>query len=286
MSKISDAALSGRQLVLRRAADRAAERSPLLPPPVFRGGPFEQLDTDVGTLWIQTADEVMRPYLQRRKTWDESTGALLRRLLRPGARFLDVGANIGYFSVFAHRLACDIQIDAVEPHPVVNSLLRANLWANGVNARIHNAALGDASRILPMSSAPMNPGDSRVGTRTPDDRYDLIVPVIPADELFARRSFDVVKIDVLGFEPDVILGMERIVSESPAIVLVVEFWPTALVERGLDPSEVLDRYRRLKFHISINDDGGTGTCTADDVIEHCQSAGADGQVNLILRRDA
>ena len=226
----------------------------------------------------------MRPYLQRRKAWEESTGALLRRLLRPGARFLDVGANIGYFSVFAHRLAWDIQIDAVEPHPVIHSLLRANLWANGVNARIHNAALGDSSRILPMSSPPMNPGDSRVGARTADDRYDLLVPVIRADDLFPGRSFDVVKIDVQGFEPDVILGMERIVSDSPAIVLVLEFWPAALTDRGLDPSEVLDRYRQLNFHISVHDDGGTGTCTADEVLGHCRSAGVDGQVLLVLQR--
>ncbi len=131
----------------------------------------------------------------------------------------------------------------------------------------------------------MNPGDSRVGTRTSNDRYDLVVPVIPADELFPRRSFDVVKIDVQGFEPEVILGMERIVRQSPAIVLVAEFWPTALVERGLDPSEVLDRYRQLNFRIAVNDDGGTGTCTADEVIEHCRSAGPDGQVNLIMQRD-
>jgi FkbM family methyltransferase len=285
MSKISEAARSNGQKVLRRVAERTEERGLVVPPPVYRGGPFEQIGTDVGQLWIQTSDEVMRPYLLRRQRWKESTGALLRRLLRPGARFLDVGANIGYFSVFAHRLACDIQIDAVEPHPVIESLLRANLWANGASARIHNVALGDSLRVLPMSSPPMNPGDSRVGAHTPDERYDLIVPVIPADELFARRSFDVVKIDVQGFEPEVILGMERIVRESPAIVLVVEFWPTALTDRGLDPAEVLDRYRRLKFHISINDDGGTGTCTADDVIEHCRSAGVGGQVHLILRRE-
>jgi FkbM family methyltransferase len=234
---------------------------------------------------MQTSDEVMRPYLLRRKTWEESTGALLQRLLRPGARFLDVGANVGYFSLFAHRLASGIEIDAVEPHPVLHSLLQANLWANDVSARIHNAALGNSRCLLPMSSPATNPGDSRVGARTPNDRYDLVVPVITADELFLHRSFDVVKIDVQGFEPEVVLGMERIVRESPAIVVVVEFWPTALVERGLEPSEVLDRYRRLGFRISVNDDGGTGTCTAEGVIEHCRSAGPDGQVNLILCRD-
>src|ERR1700730_9484826 len=258
MSRISHAARSGGQTVIRRAAARTVGRGPIMPAPVRDGGPFEQIDSDVGPIWMQTSDEVMRPYLLRRKTWEESTGALLRRLLRPTARFLDVGANVGYFSLFAHRLACDVQIDAVEPHPVLHSLLQANLWAGGVRARIHNAALGDSRCLLPMSSPPMNPGDSRVGARTPDKRYELVVPVITADELFTRRTFDVVKIDVQGFEPEVILGMDRIVGESPAIVLVVEFWPTALVERGLEPSEVLDRYRRLNFHISVNDDGGTG----------------------------
>jgi FkbM family methyltransferase len=285
VSKFTDVARSGGQTVARRAVARTMTRGPSVPPPIRDGGPFEQVDTDFGPLWMQTSDEVMRPYLLRRRTWEESTAALLRRLLRPKARFLDVGANVGYFSLFAHRLAIDVQIDAVEPHPVLHGLLQSNLWANDVRVRTHNVAFGDTRRLLPMSSPAMNPGDSRVGARTPDGRYDLVVPVIPADELFERRTFDVVKIDVQGFEPDVILGMERIVSESPAIVLVVEFWPTALEERGLDPAEVLDRYRRLNFHIAVNDDGGTGTSSAEDVIAHCRSAGADGQVNLILRRD-
>jgi FkbM family methyltransferase len=286
MSKVSDAARSGGSAIIRRAAALTTIEGPMLPAPVREGGPFEQIETDVGMLWMQASDEVMRPYLMRRGRWEESTATLLSKLLRRGARLLDIGANVGYFSVFAHRLGRDIQIDAVEPHPVIFSLLQANLWANGVRARVHNTALGDIRRLLPMSSPPMNPGDSRVGVVTPDHRYDLIVPVITADELFARRTFDVVKIDVQGFEPEVVLGMERIVRESPAIVLIVEFFPTPLLERGLDPAEVLERYRRLGFRIAVNDDGGTGTCTGAEVLEHCRSAGPDGQVNLILTRDS
>ena len=93
----------------------------------------------------------------------------------------------------------------------------------------------------------MNPGDSRIGIRTPDNRYDLIVPVLSADELLAGRTFDVAKITVQGFEPEVVLGMQRIVRESPAIVLVVDFWPSAIEDRGLDPLEVLDRYRQMRI---------------------------------------
>jgi FkbM family methyltransferase len=286
MARFGPAVRSGGHSALRRVAAYARDDGPALPSPVLHGGPFEQVPTDQGLFWMQVSDEVMRPYLIRRGSWEESTAALLGRLLRPGARFLDVGANVGYFSVLAHRLARAIQIDSIEPHPVLYSLLQANLWANGVPARLHNVALAETRRLLPMSSPPMNPGDSRVGVLSPDNRYDLVVPVVTADELFPRRSFDVVKIDVQGYEPEVILGMERLVRDSPGIVLVAEFFPTSLTDRGLDPSEVLDRYRHLGFRIAINDDGGTGTCTAENVLEHCRTAGPNGQVNLILTRDS
>ena len=80
--------------------------------------------------------------------------------------------------------------------------------------------------------------------------------------------------------------MERIVRESPAIVLVVDFWPSAIEDRGLEPLEIIDRYRHMGFHIAVNDDGGTGTCTGESVLDHCRSAGPNGQVKLILRRPA
>jgi FkbM family methyltransferase len=285
MSKISHVARTGSQAVIRRAAALTATDGAELPPPLRDGGPFELIATDYGPFWMQTSDEVMRPYLLRRRRWGDSAAELLRRILQPGARFLDVGANIGYFTVFVHLLARDIEIDAVEPHPILHGLLRSNLWGNGVRAKTYNTALGDQRRLLPMSSPPMNLGDSRLGAHRPDERYDLVVPVLQADELFARRTFDVVKISVQGFEPEVILGMQRIISDSPAIVLVVDFRPTALVDRGIDPLEVLNRYRQMGLHIAVNDDGGTGTCTAEGVIDHCRSAGPNGQVNLILRRD-
>ncbi len=285
MSRISHVARSGGHSVIRRAAALTGTDGSALPPPLRDGGPFELIPTDFGPFWMQASDEVMRPHLLSRGRWGDSAAELLKRILPPGGRFLDVGANIGYFSVFVDLLARNIQIDAVEPHPVLHSLLQNNLWGNGVRARTYNTALGHQRCLLPMSSAPMNTGDSRVGVHRPDGRYDLIVPVVPADELFVRRSFDVVKIAAQGFEPEVVLGMQRIIRDSAAVVLVVDFWPSAICDRGLDPLEVLNRYRQIGLHIAVNDDGGTGTCTAEGVMEHCNSAGPDGRVNLILRRD-
>ena len=285
MPKSGNGPWSSSTTVIRRAAALVGVDRTTLPSPISEGGPFEQIETDVGCVWIQTGDEVMRPYLARRKSWEESTGALLDRLLAPGARFLDVGAHVGYFSLFASSLQRGIEIDAVEPHPMLHGLLQANLWANKVSARVHHTALGDTTHLASMSSAPTNTGDCRVGIVNPDNRYDLLVPVVSADELFSRRTFDVVKIHVQGYELEVVLGMERIVRQSPAIALVVAFWPGALIDRGLDPSHVLENYERLGYHIAVNDPEGTGVCAADEVVEHCKSAGPDGQVNLILSRN-
>lgn len=285
MRKSGNGSWPGGATVIRRAAALVGVDRTALPSPISEGGPFEQIETDVGCVWMQTADEVMRPYLTKRKVWAESTGAVLDRLLSPGARFLDVGAHVGYFSLFASSLQRGIEIDAVEPHPVLHKLLHANLWANKVTADLHLTALGDTTHLASLSAAPLNTGDCRVGVANPDNRHDVLVPVMPADELFPRRTFDVVKIHVQGYELEVVLGMERIVRQSPAIALVVSFWPHALHERGTDPSHVLESYERLGYHIAVNDPEGTGVCAVDEVIEHCESAGPNGQVNLILSRN-
>jgi len=174
-------------------------------------------------------------------------------------------------------------VDCVEPHPVIHSLLEVNLWANEVPAQRWKVALGDERRMLPMSSAPHNPGDTRLGQLRADERYDLVVPVIHGDELFAGRSFDVVKIGVQGYESEVILGLQRIVRQSTGIVLVAGFWPTALRERGLEPDEVIRGYTAMGFDIAVHDNWGIGNCAVGEVVAHCDSAGPSGQVNLILR---
>ena len=59
--------------------------------------------------------------------------ALLGAALRPGATFVDVGANWGYFTLLAaHRVGPAGRVVALEPDPRLFALLRANLAANGI----------------------------------------------------------------------------------------------------------------------------------------------------------
>jgi FkbM family methyltransferase len=253
-------------------------------PPALAGGAYELVTTDAGDFWMSATDEVMRPYMQRRGAWEESERDLLGRLIRPGTRFLDVGANVGYFSVFAAKAASGVEVDSVEPHPEIVPMLRMNLWANQVRARVWPVALDSKTTVLPIASAPMNPGDSRVARPLQHNHYDMVVPAIPADELFRGRTFDLVKIDVQGWEWDVVLGMQRILRESRDIVLVVEFFPAGVRDAGDDPYDLLRRYRALGFDIVVQRDESLGRAADREIVELCDTGGPSGQVNLMLTR--
>ena len=118
---------------------------------------------DAGKLWISRRDQVMRPYMARAGTWEPEEGRVLMSLTKPGCRFLDIGANIGYFSVLVHTAAAGVQVDAVEPDPTNVRVLRFNLWFNEVSGTVWPLALDDTSRALHLSDNEHNLGDLRTG---------------------------------------------------------------------------------------------------------------------------
>jgi FkbM family methyltransferase len=271
-----------RRLTSRLVGPAPSIQSSDVPPALV--GSFECLQTDVGSLWMATTDEVMRPFIRARGTWEPEEGRLLRTLMRPGCRFLDVGANVGYFTLFAAQAVPDAVIDAVEPQPDNVAALRMNLWANQVRATVWPLALDARAGAVALTTAETNLGDTRsvevdVGS---DVVHGLVAPSARADDLFAGRSFDVVKIDVQGFELEVLLGMRRVVADSPGIRLVVEFWPKAIRERGLQPPAVLGHYRQMGFDICCQINDRLDRLTADEIVEVCDRAGPTGQVNLLL----
>jgi FkbM family methyltransferase len=250
-------------------------------PSALSGDAFERVTTDVGDLWISTQDHVMRHYLRTRAAWEEHEADLLRQLITPGCRFLDVGANIGYFSLLAARCGAG-SVDAVEPHPGLLQLLRFNLWMNRAPASVWPVALDTERRGLPLSSSRNNLGDTRVEHVQKEASYDLVVPALPGDELFHGRSFDVMKIDVQGWELDVLTGMQGVIRDSPSVRIVAEFWPTAIRQRGLDPLRVLEDYRSLGLDVAVQRNEQLDRLDLEGIVRLCDGAGVQGYVNLLL----
>lgn len=244
---------------------------------------FEMMVVDAGKLWISRRDEVMRPYMARAGSWEPEEGAILKSLTKPGCRFLDIGANIGYFSVLVNSVGPGIRVDAVEPDPNNLQALRFNLWFNQVSGTVWPLALDDSARALNLSDNEHNLGDLRTG-RVDGGGGKWVVPAASGDELFAGRSFDLVKVDTQGWEFEILLGIDLTLRRSPGVRVVAEFGPQILRDRGRDPLEVLARYREFGYAVRTVVHGQPTDLVDAEIMQVCLSGGREGQVNLLLTR--
>lgn len=239
------------------------------------------IPTEAGPLWMPKSDAVMRPYLERHGTWEPEEAELLGQFFRPGLRFLDVGANVGYFSLLVGTRCPGAVIHAFEPHPLTSQVLALNAWNSGADITTHALALSDGERILALTTAEHNLGDTRTASGSTGS---MLSPAAALDEILPEARFDLVKIDVQGFEVEVITGMSRMIERSPQVVIVAEFWPSALRDRGLDPVDVLRHYRDAGLEVRVQIEREIAKKTAREIVSLCNTAGPTGQVNLVLTR--
>lgn len=179
--------------------------------------------------------------------------------LRPGSVFVDVGANCGYFSMIAAGLAgASGRIFSFEPNPPVFQELTDHLQRNGLQGRVHTfqVALSDRADSQTLFVTPQHSGlstmvsDSIVAAGHFGGATAVAVNTIRFDEWWNTQAIDrvdLMKIDVEGFEAQVLAGMveslrarriARVVCEtnwdSPAHCLLVEcgFRPRILENVG------------------------------------------------------
>ncbi|HEX8699179.1 MAG TPA: FkbM family methyltransferase [Myxococcaceae bacterium] len=251
----------------------------MIPPPAVVNA--VRVQTDVGELWLPAEDRVILPYMRSAGTWEPSEGAILRSLLGPRSRFLDVGANVGYFSALAARCSPEGTVDAVEPDPRNVSLLRFNLWALAPHARIWPVGLGARRGVVGLRVEDGNTGNTTVDAGTGANR---LAAMARGDELFAGQRFDVIKVDVQGYECEVIQGLEDTLRYSRNVAVLVEFFPESMKERGMAPTEVLRLYRSMGFDRVVDVAGKLLRLDDEEILGLCHRSGKDGFVNLLLRK--
>jgi FkbM family methyltransferase len=187
-------------------------------------------------------DAVIGPALER-GIWEEDETALFRAHLRPGDRVVDLGANVGWYSVLAILAGCEVH--AFEPVPAIaeiaeRNIRRAEAVAEGKGV-LHVAAAGAARGTARIALAPRNHGDNRVmdGAAPPADlagAETLEIRVERVDDHVAG-PVRLLKIDTQGSEWLALQGARRMLAKSPEMALLMEFWPYAL--RGTQPEELL-----------------------------------------------
>ncbi len=156
------------------------------------------------------------------------------KVLRPGAVFFDIGANIGLYAVPASlQVGPAGQTICFEAHPGLCSFLRDNVARNCPdNVTIENLAVGAAEGHIELAFNPSNPGETRVALAS---EIGDSVPMVTLDRYCRRRhigSIDYMKLDVEGYEANVLRGGESIIAASRDILIQTEYEPLHLSRYG------------------------------------------------------
>jgi FkbM family methyltransferase len=227
------------QLWLNRALKRH--------PRVFRAAP-----TSAGfTVDGHTSDLIQR-YLYVFGVWEPDITHWLTEHLRPGDVVVDIGANIGYFSLLAATCVGPTgKVLAFEPVPSIADLLTANVQRNDLAVDVHRVVVGDAvgsTEIFRSAGTNIGRSGTSGGAGTVSEGS---VPVVRAadaidKELWERIRF--IKIDVEGDERRVLRGLEPLLAAlSPDAAVFVEVTPSDLEARGESADELMATMRGLGF---------------------------------------
>jgi FkbM family methyltransferase len=142
-----------------------------------------------------------------------------RHALSPGDLFVDVGANVGVYTIWAIEAGADVI--AMEPSRAARQRLLANLELNGYNADVRAAAAGEETGTLPLTTALDNENHVVLGDEDAAETEE--VPVITLDELVGDREVAGLKVDVEGAEMLVLRGARRLLAERRIGLIQVEW---------------------------------------------------------------
>lgn len=175
---------------------------------------------------------------------------LTLRYLRAGESFVDVGANIGFYSLLASSVNGGAPVLAFEPHPIAVNRLRENAALNSLsNIRVVEAALGDVAGYGQLTTGLFD--ENRIAT-VEETGISATVPLVTLDGELRKQQIDpatvgLVKIDTEGFESRVLRGAALLIESVPGPVWIVEL--TGLGSRyGSDDAEVHTLFAQHGYH--------------------------------------
>ncbi|MGH9900138.1 MAG: FkbM family methyltransferase [Pyrinomonadaceae bacterium] len=185
----------------------------------------------------------LRDLIQRSiflNVFEPEESSIVRTYLRPGQTFVDVGANIGYYTLMAARLVGESgHVMAFEPSQYIYERLRVTVEQNRLSrVRVIQAGLsdqeGEMNLYVQQGTGNNSPSMVANGTGIP-----VRVPVRPLDSYLDESGIhqvDLMKIDVEGFEPNVLRGASAHLKGGRIGAILCEFNRYWLMTNGSSPA--------------------------------------------------
>lgn len=179
---------------------------------------------------------------------EEATTALFKKVVKPGDVVLDLGANIGYFSLLAARLVGNNgKVFAFEPEPINFYYLMKNIGINNylnifaiqkaVSQETGKAKLFICSYDSGHHTINQCEGIEAYSQGRPTEKDSIEVDTVVLDEFLEKKTdrVDIIKMDVEGAEAHALAGMRNTLQRNKRIKVFLEFFPLLLEKMGTSP---------------------------------------------------
>jgi FkbM family methyltransferase len=202
--------------------------------------------------------DILQQYIYYFGIWEPHLTHFVRQRLRAGDTFIDVGANVGYYSLLASRLVCASgTVVAIDASPRIFATLLKNLRRNGAtNVRTVNVAVSDRTGIVRLFEGP----DTNRGLTTIVEgeglrygcRFECEIPSAPLSAILSAREIQtarLIKIDVEGAEWSVVAELAKLLPQTrDDLECIVEIDPARLARDRRCPEDVLALFRNAGFY--------------------------------------
>lgn len=237
-------------------------------------------------LYVFTNDVGIAPHLISTGKWEPHITKVFTSLIKNGDTVLDIGANLGYFSVIAAPLVGDHgKIIAFEANPSLSGLVERSFMVNGMfrngKSRLFNKGVMDrcGEMVFRFPSNRMGSGSFLISEKedNSDGIDEIVVPVVALDELLGPEfTADVVKMDIEGSEPLALKGMSQIIQRSQNIKIIIEYSPNRF-KKHMPLESFIDMVESFGFSAFILENRGVHPINRQQLLS-C------GFTNLLLQR--
>lgn len=190
-------------------------------------------------------------------TYEELETALVTKEVKKGDIVVDIGANIGYYTLLFARLVGDEgKVYAFEPDPASFALLKKNVEKNGYkNVVLVKKAVSDKTGTIKLYICEENKGDHRI-YNSGDKRKYVEIKSTRLDDYFGEihENINFIKMDIQGSEGLALKGMADILKRNANLKIILEFWPIGLKRSGTSAAAVLEFLLNERFSLSELDE--------------------------------
>ena len=231
---------------------------------------------------VPSGDWRLAAYLSLGGHFEYGTEILYRKVIRSDMVVVDIGANVGIYTL--HALKAGAEVYAFEPTPETFNILRHNVALNGFEyspkVHLYNSAVSDREEMTEFAVVSNSCGHNSMFRENKDDKI-IRVPTVRLDDTLDGIKIDCFKVDVEGAEMLVLNGMESLLKNNASVVGFVEFAPGNLRRSGIEPRDLYDRLNQMGFRdIRLIDETSGETYAIHDYKDICDAI----SVNLYIQK--